>query len=149
MPTIQLETLIGAPRERCFSLSLSIDAHIESMDQSKERAVAGVTSGEIGPGEYVTWQARHFGIPFRMTSRISAYDAPHSFVDEQTKGPFKRWWHEHRFEVCGQQTRMTDLIHFEAPFGFLGRAVERLILEKYILNLISERNKWLQATLEK
>lgn len=43
-----------------FDLSLSIDAHLGSVQRSGERAVGGVTSGVIGLGEFVTWRARHF-----------------------------------------------------------------------------------------
>ncbi|WP_344227165.1 hypothetical protein [Microbacterium binotii] len=57
--------------ERLFDQSLSIDAHIESMARSGERAIAGVTSGLIGLGETVTWSARQSGWRFRMTSEIT------------------------------------------------------------------------------
>ncbi|PFG43570.1 hypothetical protein ATJ88_2269 [Isoptericola jiangsuensis] len=98
MPSFTLVTEIPAPPERCFAASLSVDAHTASMGASGERAVAGVTSGVLRPGDTVTWQARHFGLPFRMTARVTAHDAPHRFVDEQVSGPFRRWWHEHRFD---------------------------------------------------
>ena len=39
-------------------------------------------------GQTVTWQARHFGLPFRMTSKITEYERPTHFVDEQVSGPF-------------------------------------------------------------
>ena len=56
--TVEFEVVtdIGAPRERCFDLSCNVDAHIASMLASNERAVAGVTSGQIGIGESVTWK---------------------------------------------------------------------------------------------
>lgn len=149
VPAFALETLIEAPVERCFALSLSIDAHTGSMADSGERAVAGTTSGEIGPGESVTWSARHFGVRFRMTSRITAHERPTRFVDEQTSGPFRRWWHEHEFEAVGEgATRMIDRVEFEAPFGALGRLAERLVLERYMERLIVQRNDWLRRRLE-
>ena len=148
MPVLHLETRIAAPVDRCFDLSLSIDAHSESMAGSRERAVAGVTSGRIGPGESVTWQARHFGLPVRMTSVIGDYERPVRFVDEQTRGPFKRWWHEHLFFDEGGGTLMVDRIEFEAPLGPLGRFVERAILARYMRRLIESRNRWLAETLE-
>jgi hypothetical protein len=98
VPRIELTTEIPASPERCFELSLSADAHRSSMSDSGERPIAGVTSGVMSHGDSVTWRARHFGIPITMTSVISQYDAPHRFVDEQRSGPFRRWWHEHRFE---------------------------------------------------
>ena len=149
MAELLIETRIDAPIERCFALSLSIDAHTGSMASSSEQAIAGVTSGEIGPGQTVTWSARHFGVRFRMTSLISAYERPHRFVDEQVRGPFRHWWHEHLFDAVGQQTRMVDRIEFTAPFGPLGRLVERLVLERYMRRLIEQRNQWLKQELER
>ena len=72
-----------------FALSRSIDAHTESMAGSRETAVAGVTSGLIDLGQEVSWRAWHFGVPLRMSSRITAMDVPTRFVDEQVKGPFQ------------------------------------------------------------
>jgi len=86
VPRIELTTEVPAAPERCFELSLSVDAHQSSMSDSGERAVSGLTSGVMRRGDSVTWKARHFGIPFTMTSVISQYDAPHRFVDEQESG---------------------------------------------------------------
>ncbi|MFI2104014.1 SRPBCC family protein [Isoptericola sp. NPDC019693] len=147
MPTIVLTTEIPAPPEACFAASLSVDAHTASMRRSGERAVAGVTSGEMGLGDTVTWRARHFGVTFRMTSRISAHDAPHRFVDEQVAGPFRRWWHEHRFEPVPGGTRMTDRVEFVAPAGPLGRLVEWWVLTRYMTRLLRTRNEWLASSL--
>ncbi len=71
------------------------------MAHTNERAVAGRTSGRIGLGETVTWRARHFGITWSLTSRIVVADAPTRFVDEQVRGPFRSFRHEHRFEASG------------------------------------------------
>jgi len=148
MPTIRLETLIAAPPEACFALSLSVDAHTQSMARATERAVGGVTSGEMRAGETVTWKARHFGLVWRMTSRIAEYEAPRRFVDEQVSGPFARWWHEHRFEADAGGTRMLDTVEFSAPLGPIGRAVDRLVLERYMTRLLERRNAWLAEELE-
>jgi len=110
MTTLRIVTSIAAPVEACFDLSRSIDLHLESMVASGEKAVAGVTAGLIGPDEEVSWQARHFGIQWRMTSRITAYDRPHRFVDEMVRGPFSSFRHEHRFQEEGGGTLMTDTV---------------------------------------
>ncbi|ROS78776.1 SRPBCC family protein [Cellulomonas sp. PhB143] len=143
MPTIVLTTRVPAPVEACFALSLSVDAHTASMSASGERVVAGVASGEMGPGDTVTWRARHFGVPFTMTSRITEHDAPARFVDEQVSGPFRRWWHEHRFEVAAGGTLMTDVVRYASPAGALGRAVDRAVLTGYLTRLLRTRNRWL------
>lgn len=149
MPDLLLTTHIAAPRERCFVLSLSVDAHTGSMASSGERVVAGVRSGSMTLGDTVTWRARHFGIPFRMTSKITAFDAPARFVDEQTSGPFASWWHEHRFETVDGHTQMTDVVRYSSPAGLLGRLVDRTVLEHYLLRLLQQRNAWLKEELER
>jgi ligand-binding SRPBCC domain-containing protein len=144
----ELVTEIAASPQRCFDVSCNIDAHLGSMEDSNERAVAGVTSGQIGLGETVTWNARHFGIPWTMTSRIVEYDPPRHFVDEQLKGPFSRFRHEHAFEPTAVGTRMVDRVHFDAPFGPLGDAVEKVILGTYLRRLIQTRNDYLRHAAE-
>jgi len=146
--SFQLVTSIAASPARVFDASLDIDAHLASMESSGEQAVDGVTSGLIGLGETVTWRAKHFGIVWKMTSTISALDAPHRFVDEQLRGPFKRFRHEHLFESEGSGTKMVDNIEFEAPLGPLGRIAERLVLRSYLPKLIVERNDFLRTDLE-
>lgn len=140
-------TELDAPPERAFALSLDIGAHERSMAATDERAVAGTTTGTIGLGESVTWRARHFGIVWRMTSRITALEAPHRFVDEQVRGPFARFHHVHRFEPSARGTRMVDEIEFRAPLGPLGVLAERVALARYLPRLITERNASLAAEL--
>lgn len=128
-----------------FDLSRSIDAHKDSMARSREEAVAGVTSGLISLGEEVTWRAWHFGLPLRMTSRITEMQAPHYFVDEQVRGPFRRFRHVHEFRADPAGTVMVDRIEFAAPFGLLGRLAEKLFLARYLRRLIEMRNQHLTA----
>ncbi|MGP0224405.1 SRPBCC family protein [Paenarthrobacter sp. NCHU4564] len=129
--------------EQLFDLSRDIDFHVGSMKKSRERAIAGVTSGLISEGEEVTWQAWHLGARFRMTSRIVRMEAPASFSDEQVRGPFKYLRHTHEFRPERNGTLMVDTVEFAAPFGILGRLVEKLVLARYMENLIKERNRFL------
>ncbi|RUQ05965.1 SRPBCC family protein [Curtobacterium sp. HSID17257] len=142
-------TEIAAPVERVFALSLDIGAHERSMADTDERAVAGTTTGTIGLGESVTWRARHFGIVWSMTSRITALEAPGRFVDEQVRGPFARFRHEHRFGPSAGGTRMVDEIVFRAPLGPLGWLAERIALARYLPRLIAARNASLRDELER
>ena len=107
-----------------------------------------MTTGLIGLGESVTWRATHFGVPFKMTSKITEFDRPRSFVDEQTRGPFKRFRHVHRFEQSTEGTTMIDHVQFDAPLSVLGRLVDRAILRRYMRSLIEERAVLLKAEAE-
>lgn len=118
------------------------------MADSGERAVGGVTGGLIGLGETVTWRAKHFGVPFTMTSRITEYEHPRRFVDEQQRGPFRRFRHEHLFDDVGGSTLMVDRISFGAPLWVVGDVVERAVLGRYLEKLIRERNGYLKNQAE-
>ncbi len=147
MPQIVLTTRVAASARECFDLSLSVDAHTASMSPSGERVVAGIESGVMGLGDSVAWRARHFGLPFTMTSQITEYDAPHRFVDEQVAGPFRRWWHEHTFKESEGATTMTDTVEFASPLGPLGKLVDAMVLTRYMTRLLTVRNLWLVEAL--
>jgi ligand-binding SRPBCC domain-containing protein len=138
-------TRTSMPKPEMFDLARSIDAHKESMARSREDAVAGVRTGLISLGEEVTWRAWHFGVPIRMTSRITQMEATDFFVDEQVKGPFRQFRHVHEFGEDSDGTTMVDRIEFAAPFGVLGRVVEKLVLARYLRTLIEARNRHLAA----
>lgn len=148
MPTFDVSSWIAASPETVFDLSRSIDAHTASMAGSGERVVGGVTAGHIDLGQEVTWRARHFGVTFEMTARIVELDRPTRFVDEQVKGPFEAWRHLHEFVSEGEGARMLDRIHYEVPFGLLGRTIDRLLLNDYLVRLISERNDFIKDAAE-
>ena len=72
--------------------------HQQSASPSKEKAIAGVTSGLINLNETVTWRGKHFGVYLTHKSRITAMDFYDYFVDEMEEGKFKTFKHEHFFE---------------------------------------------------
>lgn len=148
MSSFELSTWIAAPLDAVFDLARSLDAHRDSMAASGEEAVGAIRSGLLGEGEAVTWRARHFGFTFHMTSRITEYERPHRFVDEQVNGPFKSWWHLHTFVAEDGGTRMVDEVRYTAPMGFVGRVVDRVFLERYMRSLIAMRSAHLKKHLE-
>ncbi|MGE0635834.1 MAG: cell division protein [Bacteroidia bacterium] len=148
MPKIHLETRINAPIDRCFDLARSIDLHKLSTGNTQEEAIAGTTTGLIGLNETVTWRAKHFGVWQKLTSKITEYERPHFFVDEMLEGAFKSIYHKHQFRQEGEVTIMTDDFQFESPLGILGSIANKLVLTKYLTELLSERNKMIKEFAE-
>jgi ligand-binding SRPBCC domain-containing protein len=140
MPVIKLETHINAPIQVCFDLSTSIDLHKISTAATNEKAIAGTTEGLINLNEQVTWEATHFGIRQQLTTKITAFDSPVYFRDEQLKGAFKFLEHDHYFEQNGDAVVMKDVFNFQSPFGFVGHLFDRLILTNYMRKFLIERN---------
>jgi ligand-binding SRPBCC domain-containing protein len=141
-------TTIRAPIEICFDLARSIDLHVESMKQTGERAVAGVTRGLIGLGEEVTWEATHFLMRRRLTSRITVFDPPRHFRDSQVRGIFRRFDHDHLFEQQRDATLMTDIFDYESPCGFFGEMADLVLVEGHMRRLIEQRASVIKAAAE-
>jgi len=149
MRTITLQTGIQAPVERVFDLARSIDAHTESAGATGEKAVAGRMSGLIELHDRVTWEARHFGISQRLTVEVTRLERPTVFEDEMVQGAFATMHHRHFFESTRDgNTRMTDAFSFSAPYGWIGRLVEALFLEKYMRRFLIRRNRILKELAE-
>ena len=140
MAVITLETSIKAGIEICFDLSRSIDLHQVSTAHTNEKAIDGITTGLINLGEYVTWQATHFGIRQELSSKITAFDRPFHFRDEQVKWPCKYIIHDHSFEVQGGYVVMKDIFSFLSPFGIIGRIFDKIVLAGYLKKLLTTRN---------
>jgi ligand-binding SRPBCC domain-containing protein len=149
VPRFEVVTLIAAPPDRVFDVSLDVDVHTASMARSGEQIIGGVMAGRLEPGESVTWQARHFGLKWRMTSKITAWDRPAYFADEQVAGPFRHWHHSHHFQP-GElgDTVMRDVINHAAPLGALGAIAEVLALCHYMPRLIRLRNHHIKTVAE-
>src|SRR5689334_8091018 len=98
MPVLTIETKIGAPVELCFDLARDVEIHCATTAGTRERIVAGKSAGLLELGDQVTFEAVHFGIRQRLSSRIIEYDRPHRFTDQMVSGAFKSLRHVHEFE---------------------------------------------------
>jgi ligand-binding SRPBCC domain-containing protein len=57
------------------------------------------------------------------------------------KGAFAEFKHEHHFAESNGGTLMTDFFDYKSPFGILGNLADKLFLEKYMTELLTERNR--------
>lgn len=149
MTTITLTTVFKAPIQLVFDHARNIDTHQESASKSNEIAIAGTTFGLINKGETVTWRGKHFGIYLQHQSVISQMEQPTHFEDEQLKGHFKSFKHQHFFEESDGQTIMKDLMQYETPFGIFGQLFDKLALKKHLTQFLIERNAYLKLVSEK
>ena len=149
MPRIELETHIKTDNQQIvFDLCRSIDLHIDSMKHTNERAIAGRTSGLIELDETVTWRAKHFGVYQTLTSKITDCEPYTFFADELEKGIFHSFRHEHYISKENSGVVIKDIFDYTSPLGWLGKLADFLFLEKYMTNLLEERNKTIKKYAE-
>ena len=148
MPTITLKTKIKSKIEIVFDLSRSVDLHQISTIETNEEAISGKTSGLMELNDFVTWRAKHFFIYQKLTSKITAFNYPHSFTDEMVDGAFKSFKHDHIFESKENYVIMTDIFDYKSPFNLFGYIADNLFLQKYMTKLLIKRNTVIQQFAE-
>jgi ligand-binding SRPBCC domain-containing protein len=102
----------------------------------------------LGQGDEVTWEATHFGVRQRLSSRITEFDPPNRFVDEMVRGAFARFRHEHQFLAVEGGTEIVDTFDYTSPLGPLGRLADWLFLRHYMTTLLRDRNAYLKTVAE-
>ncbi len=93
-------------------------------------------------GTLIDYRLRIRGVPIRWRSRISAWEPPFRFVDEQIRGPYRKWVHEHRFErdqdsEGNEIVIASDKVDYAAPGGWL---IERLFVRRDVERIFEFRS---------
>ncbi len=81
------------------------------------------------------------GISMNWVTEITHVKDRNYFVDEQRKGPYKIWHHEHHFKVIDGGVEMTDIVSYELPMGVLGRLAHPILVRKKLEEIFDYRNK--------
>ena len=81
------------------------------------------------------------GIRSLWLTEIAHVRANEYFVDEQRVGPYRFWYHEHRFASAAGGVTMTDHVTYAAPFGVLGDIVNALWIRRRLNAIFDYRTK--------
>lgn len=74
---------------------------------------------EMRAGTLIDYRLRIHGIPVRWRSEITVWEPERRFVDEQRRGPYRLWHHEHTFEPHDGGTLCRDTVRYAVAFDFL------------------------------
>ena len=79
------------------------------------------------------------GIPLNWITEIKNVKEGQYFVDEQRKGPYKIWHHEHHFKETSNGVEMIDIVSYELPLGFLGKLAHTVFVKKQLEDIFKYR----------
>ena len=71
-------------------------------------------------GTVIDYRLSLFGVPLSWRARITEWEPPAGFVDEQVRGPYRLWRHVHGFYDGGEGTIIEDTVHYRLPFEPFG-----------------------------
>lgn len=101
---------------------------------------------EMREGALIEYRLRLFGVPFGWRTRIVAWEPEERFVDEQIRGPYRRWVHTHRFREVDGGTEVQDDVEWALPFPPLGE-VARPIVRRQLDKIFDHRERAVRAAL--
>ena len=74
-------------------------------------------------GALIDYRLRVHGWPVRWQTRIADWEPPVRFVDEQLRGPYRLWRHEHTFTEADGGTLVRDVVDYRVLGGVVVNAL--------------------------
>jgi ligand-binding SRPBCC domain-containing protein len=96
----------------------------------------------MAAGTLIDYKLRVRGFPMRWRTKITAWQPPSRFVDEQLRGPYRLWVHEHTFEDRNGGTLARDKVRYAVPFDFVAH---RLLVRPDVERIFAYRQEKLRA----
>ena len=138
-----MELWLPRPREEVFGF-FADPANLEQLTPSWLRfEMITKVSGVIEKGLRLDYRLRIHGVPVQWQSVIAEWDPPHRFVDQQTRGPYRLWVHEHYFTEHGGGTLVGDKVEYSVPGGIL---VQKFIVAPDLDRIFKYRHRVLETT---
>lgn len=105
-----------------------------------------LTPGPISmaTGTMIDYRIRLRGLPMRWRSEITLWEPPYRFVDEQRRGPYRSWIHEHRFVQRESGTDVIDEVRYSVHGGWL---IEKLFVDRDLERIFDSRQERLAELL--
>lgn len=95
---------------------------------------------QMYPGQIITYKVRPLlGIPLFWLTEITHVQEGRFFVDEQRRGPYALWHHQHHFTSVEGGVEMTDLVHYAVPFGPIGTLANSLVVRRELQKIFTYR----------
>lgn len=91
---------------------------------------------DMHEGTLIDYSLRIRGIPIKWRTLISEWNPPFWFADEQLKGPYRQWIHEHRFTDEGSTTLMEDTVRYKVYGGAL---INSLLVQPDLMKIFTNR----------
>jgi len=104
---------------------------------------------ELHVGSIIEYRLRIRGLPMRWTSEIAVWEPPYRFVDNQLRGPYQLWHHEHTFAAENGGTRIGDHVTYSLPFGMLGEIAHAVMVKRDVESIFQFRQQRLAELLGK
>ena len=137
---LQTSRLIPASREEIFAYVSDL-RNVPEMLGGKIEVEFPVTPSELKARTEFELLLTRYTVTVRLIARVDRFEPPNKFGYRQISGFFRSWSHLVLLdEHDSRQTRMTDIVEFEMPFGLVGALADDLIVRGDIERLLRQRS---------
>lgn len=97
---------------------------------------------EMYAGMIITYKVSPaLGIKLDWVTEITQISHKKFFIDEQRKGPYNIWHHEHHFKEVEGGVEMHDILYYDVPFGFIGSIANLVFVRNKVKQIFNFREK--------
>ena len=141
---LSCEQWLPRPRDEVFAFFADA-GNLEALTPGRLRLEI-LTPGPIvmRVGLRLDYRLKVRGYPVRGQSEITAWEPPERFADEQRRGPYRWWVHEHSLGERDGGTEVRDEVSYGVPGGAL---VHRLLVASDLRAIFAHRSRTLARRL--
>lgn len=141
MHTIRAVQKIPASIEQVWEMfSNPANLRLLTPESLKFTVLTDIKEDKIYAGQLIDYRVSPLlGIPLSWRTEITEVRKNEFFIDEQRKGPYSRWHHEHHFKEIEGGVEMTDIVHYRNPFWIIGKLVNSIIVKKKLRAIFEYR----------
>ena len=132
---------IPAPLQQVWDFYAShANLQIITPSYMKFKVISQNADEKLHTGQVIEYKLRPvFNISIYWMTLIKRAEAPTYFIDEQRKGPYSIWQHQHYFKAIEGGTETTDIVLYKNPFGIIGELANVLLVKRKLRNLFQFR----------
>lgn len=138
MPTLETELWLPHPREAIFAFFSDVN-NLDALTPPWLHFRILTPEVKLQQGVEIAYTLRWRGIPLRWLTEIGVWEPPNRFVDQQQRGPYRRWIHEHTFEETEGGTLMRDRVDYAVPGWFLAPLIQRWVVTPDVERIFAYR----------
>lgn len=138
---LKQEVLVPRPLAEVFAFFSKAENLNELTPGDVRFAMVTPTPIQMRVGLTIDYRLRIRGVPLTWQSEILEWQPPHRFVDEQRRGPYAYFRHEHRFVEVEGGTLVVDELSYALPLGPLGVLAHGLFVRRDIERIFAYREK--------
>lgn len=143
--TLHTEIWLPRPRDEVFAFfsdAFNLDELTPPWLQFKVLTPAPIAMRQ---GTLIDYRIKIHGVPVRWRTEIAVWEPPHRFVDQQLRGPYRLWRHEHAFISERGGTRVVDHVDYQAKVALVEPLLYRLFVRRDVERIFAYREQRLRA----